>query len=77
MSRDMINTQVITFRVPAVVRETFLKKYPNNLSDFLRNCMVKAINEPDFFVSIQFPYFNPELVEAIQNYKQDNTNHNK
>lgn len=73
---DKINTQVITFRVPPVVREKFLKNYPNNLSDFLRNCMVKAINEPQFFVSVQFPYFNPELVKAIQNYTQDITEHN-
>ncbi len=73
---DKINTQVITFRVPTVVRETFLKNYPNNLSDFLRNCMVKAINEPQFFVSVQFPYFNQELVKAIQNYTQDKDNHN-
>ena len=77
MSSDMINTQVITFRVPRKVRETFLKKYPNNQSDFLRNCMVKAINEPDFFLSVQFPYFNPKLVKDIQNYKNDNINHNK
>ncbi len=73
---DKINTQVITFRVPPVVRETFIKNYPNNLSDFLRNCMVKAINEPNFFVSVQFPYFNPELVKAIQNYTLDKDNHN-
>ncbi len=73
---DKINTQVITFRVPTVVRQTFLKNYPNNLSDFLRNCMVKAINEPQFFVSVQFPYFNPELVKAIQNYTLDKDNHN-
>lgn len=75
--RDKINTQVITFRVPPVIRESFNKKYPNNLSDFLRNCMVKAINDPNFFVSIQFPFFNPEMVSAIQNYISDNTNHNK
>lgn len=73
---DKINTQVITFRVPKVVRESFNKNYPNNLSDFLRNCMVKAINDPNFFVSVQFPYFNPELVKAIQNYTQDKTEHN-
>ena len=75
--RDKINTTIITFRVPPVVRETFNKKYPNNLSDFLRNCMTKAINDPNFFVSIQFPYFNPDLVKEIQNYIADNTNHNK
>ena len=75
--RDKINTQVITFRVPAVVRESFVKNYPNNLSDFLRNCMVKAINDPKFFVNVQFPFFNSEMVSAIQNYIADNTNHNK
>ena len=47
----------ITFFIEEKTREKFSQKYSLNMSKFLRNCVILAINDSAFFKDILFFFY--------------------